>query len=130
MGKRVGAHLMHCIAEPENENVDWVDNKNPNAKSKHKPLPKYVAEQPNNEERVDWNQKVIKAYFDFIISLKSDGMRISAAANKILREYYKLVRSGSNRDKARTTVRFLESLVRLAQAHALLMYRTVVLSTD
>jgi hypothetical protein len=56
--------------------------------------------------------------------------RMSPGARKLLTRYYKLLRQGDERSMARTTVRLLESLLRLAEAHAKLMFHEEVSVED
>ena len=79
------------------------------------------------EDRVHWTLDQMQAYFTIIKGRRPEFTR---EAQEILSAYYQLQRQKDNRDKARTTIRLLESLIRLAEGHARLMYREIVLPLD
>nr|XP_046228947.1 DNA helicase MCM9 isoform X2 [Scatophagus argus] len=74
-----------------------------------------------------WTMEKMKAYFSVIKHLQP---QMSEEANSILKRYYQLQRQSDSRSTARTTIRMLESLSRLAEAHARLMYRETVTIED
>lgn len=76
----------------------------------------------------EWTLDVLQQYVFWVKDVFHPDM--SVEAEQILTGYYQLQRNAIARTAARTTVRMLESLVRIAQAHAKLMARDVVTEQD
>lgn len=72
----------------------------------------------------------IETLRQYIAWVKTFHPVMSPQAEQILVNYYQLRRKSSSRQASRTTIRLLESLVRLAQAHARLMARRRVETSD
>ena len=75
-----------------------------------------------------WTMKHLQAYIYHIRATFHPAM--TRAAESILVTYYQMQRSLQTRNMGRTTLRLLESMIRLAQAHARLMWRHKVLICD
>ncbi|XP_024865475.1 DNA helicase MCM9 isoform X2 [Kryptolebias marmoratus] len=82
---------------------------------------------PPVESSALWSMEKMKAYFSVIKQLQP---QMSEQAKWILTRYYQLQRQRDGRNAARTTIRMLESLSRLAEAHARLMFRETVTIDD
>ncbi|XP_026476137.1 probable DNA helicase MCM9 [Ctenocephalides felis] len=74
-----------------------------------------------------WTVKMFKSYFEFI---KNINPVMTEEAELILSAYYQYKRMSQYRDASRTTVRLLDSLIRLSQAHARLMFKKHVEAVD
>ncbi|KAL6263429.1 hypothetical protein P5V15_006219 [Pogonomyrmex californicus] len=70
-----------------------------------------------------WSEETLCEYFAHVRALKPE---LTEEAKKILSATYLYHRSDPYRRSERTTVRLLDSLIRLAEGHAKLMYRTKV----
>lgn len=82
------------------------------------------------EEQEDtgfWSISRMRSYF---LTIKALTPRLTEDAQRVLQEYYRCQRSVAQRVAARTTLRLLESLVRLSQGHARLMFREEVVVQD
>ncbi|NWV09794.1 MCM9 helicase, partial [Ptilonorhynchus violaceus] len=81
---------------------------------------------PSKSEKL-WSMDKMKTYFCLIKSIQP---KLSDESNLILVRYYQMQRQSDCRNAARTTIRLLESLIRLAEAHARLMFRDTVTLED
>ncbi|KAI4375879.1 hypothetical protein MLD38_013697 [Melastoma candidum] len=75
-----------------------------------------------------WPLDMLRKYIHYV----KDHFRpiLTKEAEKVISSYYQLQRRSATQNAARTTVRMLESLIRLAQAHARLMFRNEVTRLD
>ncbi|KAJ3268907.1 DNA helicase mcm9 [Terramyces sp. JEL0728] len=69
----------------------------------------------------------LSSYIDFV---KQKQPQLTKNATIVLKNYYQIQRQKDFRNQARTTIRLLESLIRLSQAHAKLLCQDKVLVRD
>ncbi|KAL4707293.1 hypothetical protein ACJJTC_019831 [Scirpophaga incertulas] len=79
------------------------------------------------ESKNIWSIEKLQMYISLVGPRST---KMTKSANTILQSYYMMQRKSQHRDPSRTTVRMLDSLVRLSQAHCRLMYRTTILPMD
>ncbi|KAL0832169.1 hypothetical protein ABMA28_001626 [Loxostege sticticalis] len=81
----------------------------------------------NANSKKDWSLEKLQMYISLVGPKPTD---MTKSANIILQSYYMTQRKSEYRDPSRTTVRMLDSLVRLSQAHCRLMFRSTILPVD
>eukprot|EP00038_Savillea_parva_P001903 m.108353 g.108353 ORF g.108353 m.108353 type:complete len:1026 (+) comp10655_c0_seq4:153-3230(+) len=81
----------------------------------------------NDPDAAVWNLEKLQAYVQYI---KTKSPSLTPASEQVLSVYYRMQRQADSMHSARTTIRLLESLVRIAQAHARLMFRDEVTVQD
>ncbi|KAM7264589.1 hypothetical protein ACFE04_002272 [Oxalis oulophora] len=75
-----------------------------------------------------WPLPMLRRYIHFVRGFFRPVL--TKEAENVISSYYQLQRRSATQNAARTTVRMLESLIRLAQAHARLMFRNEVTRLD
>lgn len=74
-----------------------------------------------------WNEEKLQTHFAAVCNVHP---KMTHEANEIISAYYLRCREDPMRDMSRTTVRLLNSLNRLAEAHARLVFRSTVTALD
>ncbi|KAK7412145.1 hypothetical protein VNO78_03594 [Psophocarpus tetragonolobus] len=109
-----------------------LDTKNPDwdaVVSSHILFEAELDETTNNEDLVNsWPLPTLKRYINYV--KEHFKPVLTREAERVISSYYQLQRKSATYNAARTTVRMLESLIRLAQAHARLMFRNEVTQLD
>ncbi|KAJ8396236.1 hypothetical protein AAFF_G00021030 [Aldrovandia affinis] len=119
-----------ALASPLLSRFDLVlvllDTKNPEW---DRIISSFILQNKNGPSKSDslWSMEKMKAYFCVVKSLQPS---MSEEAKSVLVRYYQVQRQSDSRNAARTTIRMLESLGRLAEAHAKLLFRDIVTVED
>ncbi|KAH9658100.1 putative DNA helicase MCM9 [Citrus sinensis] len=123
-----------CIDEFDRFDIVLVllDTKNPEwdaVVSSHILAEGGLSEEKDTEPLTDiWPLAMLRRYIYFVKGYFKP--ILTKEAEKVISSYYQLQRRSATQNAARTTVRMLESLIRLAQAHARLMFRNEVTQLD
>jgi DNA helicase MCM9 len=75
-----------------------------------------------------WTMAMLQSYIRYV--RQNFNPVLTTEAERVISSYYQHQRRSASPNAARTTIRMLESLIRLAQAHARLMFRSEVTQSD
>jgi DNA replicative helicase MCM subunit Mcm2 (Cdc46/Mcm family) len=145
--ERVVGHIMDDLERPPGEEADEGEDdgavqgmerdewdrqaeerrRNPPQQQQQQQPPASSQQRPHPSSHV-WPLDQLQAYFSHVRSHLFP--TLTPLAQRLLSRYYQYQRNADSRSQARTTIRLLESLVRLTQAHARLMYHSRATSTD
>ena len=89
---------------------------------------RHAQDSAEGESNALWPFDKLKSYIYYCKNNLAPEM--TPEASEAIGRYYEIQRQMQDRPKSRTTLRLLESLKRLSQAHAKLMFRTQVLLDD
>ncbi|KAK9163907.1 hypothetical protein Syun_004809 [Stephania yunnanensis] len=82
----------------------------------------------NDDKSSVWSVPMLRRYIHY--AKRQFKPILTREAERVISSYYQLQRRSAMENASRTTVRMLESLIRLAQAHARLMFRNEVNQLD
>eukprot|EP01083_Nonionella_stella_P199814 732393_1 len=118
---RVCAHIMDSLEAPAGEGGGKTQSSA--VETPHKP----TSSTHSSPDPHGWSLERLQAYIAYA---KSIDPLLSPSSQRIIKAYFQLQRRSDDRNQARTTIRLLESLIRIAQGHARLMFRPRVLASD
>ena len=87
-----------------------------------------TANNPNNPNKEIWDSNELKTYINYVRTQINP--KLTPIAEEVLSKYYQLQRRCDKANGVRTTLRLLESSIRLSQSHAKLMFHPEVNLAD
>lgn len=112
----------------EGNTVDKSNDKSDNTMGKSGVIPTSTTTTTITTRSSTWDFDKLKLYVNFVRTELNPPL--NQVSELLLSKYYQFQRSNDSNHSIRTTVRLLESLVRLAQAHAKLMFHEQVQLRD
>ncbi|KAG0631424.1 hypothetical protein M758_1G252000 [Ceratodon purpureus] len=109
----------------DTKNADWDKIVSSHILSEHS---KVDDSDSSNDSYDIWNMAMLRSYIRYVRDEFKPSL--TPEASRVISSYYQLQRRSAVSNAARTTIRMLESLIRLAQAHARLMFRGEVIQAD
>lgn len=123
--KSVSTHLLKRSIELgqrssyQQENSKSANSSPANGSQRSKDAP--AASSSSSSSLLGWDEKKLREYINCVKRIKPV---MTDAAQQLIIRFYQMQRQNEDRSTSRTTVRLLESLVRVSEAHARLMFHT------